>query len=197
MNLTDTQSAFLANLHAEALNDYERTDYNQRYMAINPEQGEYLYELIVQNNCKTIVEFGSSLGISTIYLAAAAKQTGGTVLATENMPIKAQHLQQNLVKADLSAQVKVLVGDAQETLKPLTTPIDFLFLDGQKNEYWEVLELLKPLLSTKSIILADNTETRFSKSFVARVKRAEDVDFEYIEWERSQMMRLYLTPKSR
>jgi predicted O-methyltransferase YrrM len=194
-NFTAKQRAYIQHLHEQALHDYERVDYNQRYMAITEPEGEYLYNIAATNSCTTIVEFGSSHGISTIYLAMAAKEHNGIVIATENMAPKAEYLQNNIEQMQLKDYVDLRIGDAQETLKNIEGTIDMLFLDGQKNEYWEVLELLLPHLTPKSIIIADNTETRFSKSFMSRLKRDKRFTYEHIEWPRTRMTKIeYFNP---
>ncbi|MCG7522570.1 O-methyltransferase [Ruegeria sp. Ofav3-42] len=58
------------------------------FIPVSAEQGRYLYSLAVAANAQHVVEFGSSFGIGTIYLAAAAKDTGGHVITTEIKPSK-------------------------------------------------------------------------------------------------------------
>ena len=57
-------------------------DFKHAYLTISKEQGETIRQLIVDNNCKTILEFGTSFGISTIYLADAARKNDGIVVTT-------------------------------------------------------------------------------------------------------------------
>ncbi|MEH6584825.1 MAG: hypothetical protein V7754_23085, partial [Halioglobus sp.] len=57
------------------------------FIPISPEQGEFLYVTARAQGAKNIVEFGTSFGISTIYLAAALKDNGvGQVIGTELEP---------------------------------------------------------------------------------------------------------------
>ncbi|MEL7223046.1 MAG: class I SAM-dependent methyltransferase [Bacteroidota bacterium] len=119
-------------------------DFEHAYLPISSEQGHSLYQLIVDNNCKNIVEFGTSFGISTIYLANAVRQTGGKVITTELLESKATKAQQNIDEAGLSDFVEVRVGDAMETLKDHGESIDFLFLDGWKDLYLPLYCMLEP-----------------------------------------------------
>jgi predicted O-methyltransferase YrrM len=124
-------------------------------LAITPEVGELLYVLTVARRPRTIVEFGASLGFSTIHLAAAARDLGGArVITTEMDPEKAQRARVNLAQACLDDVVEVREGDALETLQDLAE-VDLLFLDGWNNLYVPVLDLLEPRLSPGALVVAD------------------------------------------
>ena len=127
------------------------------YLAIGPDQGRWLYGLAVASGAKEIVEFGTSFGISTMYLAAAAAETGGRVTGSEYHPEKAENARANLAEAGLEATV--LTGDARETLAGPGPAIDLLFLDGAKELYLPILQLLQPRLHRGSVIVADNIPT--------------------------------------
>ncbi|MAL97718.1 MAG: methyltransferase [Alteromonadaceae bacterium] len=124
------------------------------YLAIRPDQGRWLYGLVVATGAKEIVEFGTSFGISTLYLAAGAAETGGRVTGTEFHPEKAGKARANLAEAGLEAEI--LVGDALETLAGEGAEIDLLFLDGGKDLYLPVLQRLLPRLHRGSVVVADN-----------------------------------------
>jgi predicted O-methyltransferase YrrM len=108
---------------------------------------------------KHIVEFGTSLGVSTIYAAAAARDTGGAVIGSELEPSKRERAIANLEEAGLADLVDVRLGDALETLRGVPGPIDLLLLDGWKELYLPILRLLEPKLRTGSVVLADNIKT--------------------------------------
>ena len=140
-------------------------DFEQVYLPITKEQGESLHQLITDNNCKTIIEFGASFGISTIYLADAARHTGGKVISTELLKSKALRAIQNIEDAGLSNYADVKIGDAIETLKDLKEPIDFLFLDGWKDLYLPLFQLLEPHFHSGTIIYADNMDMMGTKPY--------------------------------
>ena len=130
------------------------------YIPISQEQGEFLYLTARSQPARTIVEFGTSFGISTIYLAAALKDNGGgRVITTELQPNKCSRAQTNLEQAGVAEFADIRAGDAMETLKGLTEPVDLVLLDGWKDLYLPVLELIKPNLRPGSIVLADNIFT--------------------------------------
>lgn len=126
------------------------------YIPVSPEFGQLMYLAALSAGARNIVEFGSSFGISAIYLAAAARETGGHFTGTEKDLHKAQVALANLAEAGLSRWSDIREGDAMESLAPLQGPVDFVFLDGWKDLYIPVLQLLEPKLAPGAIILADN-----------------------------------------
>jgi predicted O-methyltransferase YrrM len=125
-------------------------------LAITSEVGELLYALALTKRPSRVVEFGASLGASTIYLAAAIHDSGtGTVITTEVQPEKARVTGQNLADAGLGDLVDIRVGDALATLKELPGSVDFLFLDGWNDLYLPVLQLVSPHLAPAALVVAD------------------------------------------
>ena len=130
------------------------------FIPISPEQGEFLYVTTRALGARNIVEFGTSFGISTIYLAAALKDNGGgRVISTELEPNKCSKAQENLEQAGVAEFADIREGDALETLKGLADPVDLVLLDGWKDLYLPVLKLLEPSLRTGAVVLADNIFT--------------------------------------
>lgn len=108
----------------------------------------------------TIVEFGTSFAISTLYLAAAVRDNGGgQVIGSEIERSKWERARAHLNEGGLDDCVDVRLGDALETLKNVPEPIDLVLLDGWKDLYLPVLELLKPRMRAGAVVLADNIFT--------------------------------------
>ncbi len=147
----------------------EPIDYENIYLPISKEQGQGIRKIIVENACKQVVEFGTSFGISTIYLADAVRRTGGKVITTELLDSKAQIALQNIKDAGLEDYVEIRVGDAMQTLKDYTTPIDFLFLDGWKDLYLPLFQLLIPQFKSGSLIYADNVDMESTQAYTEYV----------------------------
>ncbi|WP_322009382.1 O-methyltransferase [Paraburkholderia sp. J12] len=140
----------------QELYSYART----AHLAISPATGEILYLLARLANARTIVEFGTSFGVSTIYLAAAVKDGGGgMVYGTESEPSKAREARANLASAGLASFCQILEGDAVTTL-PANLPavVDFLFLDGAKPLYATIFRMIEPHLRVGAIVVADNAD---------------------------------------
>ena len=132
--------------------------YQELYVPVSPEGGRLLYALIRAARPATVVEFGTSFGISTIHLAAAVRDNGaGHVVSTELNAAKVAQARANLAEAGLSDWVTILEGDALQTLADVDDPVGFVLLDGWKNLYLPVLRLLEPQLTAGALILADDT----------------------------------------
>ncbi|WP_445946661.1 O-methyltransferase [Shewanella sp.] len=150
-------------------------DLKSAYLAISPAQGEFIYDLLLQSQAKHIVEFGTSFGISTLYLAAAAQQTSGQVITTELVTEKCTIAQQNFNQAKVNDLVELRQGDALVSLANIADGIDFLLLDGWNNLYLPLLKLLEPKLKPGAIIYADNANFPGMKPFVDYVRRQPEI----------------------
>ena len=129
------------------------------YIPVSRDAGRFLYTLVRAITTGTVVEFGASFGISTIYLAAAVRDRGdGAVITTELHSGKAQKARENLRAAGLLDYVDLREGDALETLKHIAGGVTLLFLDGWKKLYLPVLKLLEPALAPGALVAADDLD---------------------------------------
>ena len=151
-------------------------DLGATYIGVSREQGKLLYSVARSIKAQRIVEFGSSFGISTLYLAAAARDNGGELITTEIISSKCRATEANLEEAGLCDSATVLEGDALETLKGVEAPIDMVFLDGWKDLYVAVLELVKPKLRHGAVLIADNINFADAKPYTDIV-RSKDSGF--------------------
>lgn len=131
--------------------------YVDNFLNVTSEYGRFLYQCARARNATRIVEFGTSMGVSTIYLAAALRDMGGGhLIGTELEPSKAARARANLESAGLADLVDIRVGDARETLADVGGDVDLVLLDGAFSLYLPVLKLLEPHLKTGTPILAEN-----------------------------------------
>ena len=150
------------------------------YIPVSREQGELLYLTARAIGARHVVEFGTSFGISTVYLAAAVRDNGGgLVIGSEIEPSKHRQAEANLAEAGLAEVSEVRLGDALETLRDLPEPIDLVLLDGWKDLYLPVLELVTPKLRPSAVVLADNIFT-FRKSLRPSVERMQSGDHGFV-----------------
>lgn len=140
------------------------------YLAVSPAEGRLLYLLARGVRATSIVEFGASFGISTIYLAAAARDNGGRLITTEVHPAKCAAARETLADAGLSEVSTVLEGDARETLPGVAAGFDFAFLDGWKSMYLPVLDILIPKLRAGTLVAADNIDHEGARAYADRVR---------------------------
>jgi predicted O-methyltransferase YrrM len=147
-----------AGLSWESATAQEQADALQdAYLPISARGGDLLYILVRGTRPNTLVEFGTSYGISTIYLAAAVADNGaGRVASTELSQAKVAAARANLAEARLGDLVTILPGDALETLNDIPGPIDFVLLDGWKELCLPVLESLESRLAPGALIVADD-----------------------------------------
>jgi predicted O-methyltransferase YrrM len=143
------------------------------YMAVSRETATLLYMLARANGARSIVEFGTSFGVSTIHLAAALRDNGGgRLVGSELEAQKVQGARANLSAAGLGDLVEIREGDALETLaRDLPAPIDLVLLDGHKPLYGPVLDLVAPHLRAGALLVADNVLA--SPDYLARVRAAD------------------------
>ena len=132
--------------------------YEDKYIPIVPQQGKFLYMQALASGAKNIVEFGTSYGISTLYLAAAAKRNGGRVITCEYLPHKAAAARKHFQEAGLADYIELREGDALETLKSLDIRPDFVLLDGWPDLVLPVFKLLEPNLADRAVIAVDDVE---------------------------------------
>jgi predicted O-methyltransferase YrrM len=130
------------------------------FLPVSRSQGHMLYLVARSIEARRIVEFGTSFGISTIYMAAAVKDNGGgMVTGSELEPSKHAKAEEHLREAGLAAFADVRLGDALKTLANVEAPVDMVLLDGWKDAYLPVLKLLEPKLRPRAVVLADNIYT--------------------------------------
>ncbi len=144
-----------------------KADYRPFYAAlknyalpVSRETGRLLYMLARATHARTIVEFGTSFGLSTLHLAAAVRDNGGgLVIGSEFEPAKIARAHANLAAGGLADLVEIRAGDALETLASgLPETIDMLLLDGAKSLYRDVLGLVEGRLRKGAVIIADNAD---------------------------------------
>lgn len=141
------------------------------YMPVSVDGGRLLYGLVRAARPATVVEFGTSFGISTLYLAAAVRDNGtGRVVTTEMSAAKAAAARRAFAETGLDDLVTVLEGDARETLADLPGPIGLVLLDGWKDLYLPVLRLLEPCLAPGAPVVGDDAAFAEVKPYLDYVR---------------------------
>jgi predicted O-methyltransferase YrrM len=130
------------------------------YLAVSRDTAQLLYMLVRATAARSIVEFGTSFGISTLHLAAGLRDNGGgRLITTEFEPSKAARARENFDAGGLADLIELREGDALETLAhDLPDPIELVLLDGAKGLYTPVLKLLEEHFNTGTLIVADNAD---------------------------------------
>jgi predicted O-methyltransferase YrrM len=140
------------------------------YLAVSPDTAKLLYMLVRATRARSIVEFGTSFGISTLHLAAALRDNGGgNLITSEFEPSKVARARDHLMAGGLVDLVDIREGDALQTLGVnLPDTIDLVLLDGAKALYPDILNLVESRLRPGALIVADNAD--HSPDYLARVR---------------------------
>jgi caffeoyl-CoA O-methyltransferase len=128
----------------------------KRLRQVTPDVGRFLHTLVLCTRPSFILEIGTSGGYSTMWLATAARSVGANVVTLEIDPRKVQLATSNLREAGLNDAVAIVQADAFEYLRDRREPVDFVFLDAEKEDYLRYLELIVPLLPPGGLLVADN-----------------------------------------
>jgi predicted O-methyltransferase YrrM len=132
-------------------------DHAEHFLSVSPDYGRFLYAIARACKATRIVEFGTSMGISTIYLAAALRDNGGgQLIGSEMEPAKVARARAHVEAAGLADLVDIREGDALETLQDVDGEVDLALIDGAWSLYLPVLKLIEPRLRPGAVILAEN-----------------------------------------
>jgi len=141
--------------------------YEEFGFSIHPEQGDLIYLLCRAIGARRVVEFATSIGMSTLYFAAAIRDNGGgKVIGSDIVPGKLVAARRNLAAAGLAAWVDLRPGDARETLRDLGGPVDVALIDGWPGGEGpslarQMMEIIAPQLRIGGIVINDNAEPDF------------------------------------
>lgn len=156
---------------------HSKTDYLELYtllkdlwLPVSRDTGNLLYMLARSSNARAIVEFGTSFGLSTLFLAAALRDNGGGVLiGSEFEPAKIALAREHFIQGGVSDLIEIREGDALVTLaSDLPEAVDLLLLDGAKALYGDVLNLVEKHLRPGAWVVADNTN--YCPEYLAHVR---------------------------
>ena len=138
--------------------------YGDYGFSIHPEQGELIYLLCRAIQARRVVEFATSVGLSTLYFASAIRDNGGgIVIGAELVPQKVAVARHNLEEAGLADWVDIREGDARTTLRELGGPVDFVLIDGWPTESGpslarQVMDVVGPQVRVGGLVMNDNGE---------------------------------------
>jgi predicted O-methyltransferase YrrM len=139
-----------------ALNALETARHGPRYANVSTADGRLLRQLTEAVGARRVIELGTSTGESGIWFAMALRQTGGHLYTHDIDPGRIKVARENFERAGVTDLITIIEGDAHETVKQQTEPIDVLFIDADKPGYPDYLTKLLPLVRPGGLILAHN-----------------------------------------
>lgn len=151
---------------------------DQKMRAIGPDAGRFLNLLARSLSAPRILELGTSFGYSGLWLADAARATGGHVTSIEFDAHKSRFAQMQADGAGLAAHITYLTGDALDLIPAMAGPFDMVFLDLWKDLYRPCLDAVRPLLSPGALIVADNMGQKANAgidAYAARLKEMPEI----------------------
>lgn len=136
----------------KTLRTLEKT--GKQYWIIPRETGLFLNKLIRTHKCKTVLEVGTSIGYSGIWIAEALSDTGGKLYTIESHDERFEKAKKNFQKAGVTKYITQLKGHAPDVGIP--DMFDLLFLDATKAEYVSYIKTFLFHMKKGGIIVADN-----------------------------------------
>lgn len=133
-------------------------------------QGRVLSMLSQMIQPKRILELGTFTGYSALCLAEGLSENGKLITIEHNDEME-DSIRRNLALSPLGEKIELKIGEAKEILKQLGNEIanqlkedskkqekfDLVFIDADKKEYCDYMDLVLPLMQESGWILADNT----------------------------------------
>jgi predicted O-methyltransferase YrrM len=148
-----------------------------RRMNVPAADGRLLRTLAEALDAKTVVEFGTSNGVSAIWFSLALRKTDGKLITHEFDPETAALARKNFVQAGVAEIVTVVEGDGHEKASELKGPIDLVFIDADKEGYLDYFQKTLPLVRPGGVICAHNMNARqASGDFVKAITTNPDVE---------------------
>ena len=147
------------------LAELEKEARQEKIPIVGPLVGELLYILARAVQADRILELGTAVGYSTVFLAGALASSRGRVVTVEQDPAMAQSARANFQKAGLFGRIEVVVGNAPAVLSTMAGPFDFAFLDIEKADYAVVLPDCWRLLRPGGMLVADNVAFQDADAF--------------------------------
>lgn len=150
--------SFIHSLNREdnvLINQIEQEAKEAEVPIVRPETRELLKVMELIQKPKRLLEVGTAVGFSSIYLSRYLPE-GGTITTIENYPPRIAKAKENFALAGVEAQITLLEGDAAELLKELQEPYDMIFMDAAKGQYIHFLPEVLRLLAPGGVLISDN-----------------------------------------
>ena len=125
---------------------------------IKEAERELFKQIITEYKPKNILEIGTAIGYSALLMASCGLENKEPIkittleLSNERAKIAQEFIDSSIFKDD----IKIILGDAGQTLLELNGKFDIVFIDAAKGQYPDYLKKIMPMMSEKAVIVADN-----------------------------------------
>jgi predicted O-methyltransferase YrrM len=155
---TEAVSSWLRQIRSEpdpVLAEMEAHGARDGIPIVDPQGGQLLQVLALARGARRIVEVGTAIGVSTLYMARALP-SNGELISFDIDPERQGDASEYLDRAGVGDRVDLRLQDAREGLRELDGPFDMAFIDGVKAQYPDYYELLIELLGPGAVLAVDN-----------------------------------------
>jgi predicted O-methyltransferase YrrM len=158
MQVTDVDLQYLDGVHAPlgaVLDEMLKTGRAEGVPIVSPASGRLLRVLVTALAPKRVVEIGTAIGFSTLWMASALP-AGGRIDTIDPDRSRTDRARRYWLRAGVIARVRVINEPALRVLPRLAPGIDFAFIDAIKTEYVAYLDALLPKMAPGGMITVDN-----------------------------------------
>lgn len=151
-------SAYLASLRSvphPVLDDVWAAGQRQGLPIVDPQTGSLLHVLTRLLGARRVLEIGTAIGYSTLWMATALPADGQVITLERNVE-RAQQARQFFAAAGVADRISVMIGDASRYLHKVSGPFDLIFQDADKAQYGPMLDRLLDLLRPGGLLVTDN-----------------------------------------
>jgi predicted O-methyltransferase YrrM len=139
------------------IDEVDKVCRQQTVYMIGPEKAKRLAELVRQKKPGLVVECGTAIGYSGLWIARELKAAGrGKLITIEIDHERAKTAKANFEKAGLADVVEVRVGDARKLAGEVEGPVDFVFIDCNYSNYHPCFQGIEEQLAPGAVVVADN-----------------------------------------
>jgi predicted O-methyltransferase YrrM len=162
---------------------------------LHPDAAAFIHFMLQAIVARQVLEIGTSNGYSSIWIGDAIEMTSGWLTTLEADPEKVRMATENIAKAGLSKRIKIIPGNAQETIQELEKRFDFVLIDADKESYDHYLTHALNRIRPGGIIVADNVDSHAGElaGFLDRVRRDPWLEDVHLPYGGGQVM-MYVRP---
>ena len=141
----------------EVLQEVDKRCREEGIPMLGPEKAEFLTTLVEKAKPSLIVECGTAIGYSGLWMLEKLKVAGkGRLITVEIEPDRAREAQGHFNRAGFGDLVDSRIGNAIDVLRTITDPVDFLLLDNNFSNYFPCFQSIEPRLVDGATVVADN-----------------------------------------